>query len=419
VGTPEADARKNIDAALTGSRRTRRGAALLLAAAAFAMLTSCAKYVRIESRLVDIHREAQRDVTCTPQFESARPKVTTVAVRAPDVCIDKGASEQTGQAKKAEEVLRTRCGVEMAEVERALTRQGYAVSSWRDLASMVVNEKLAAKDAALKLNAQVLFQVNSLEKVRLSPDEARWERTYFMSSPRGERGPGAEVEPKVAEGLKDVATPAEDAVLRSAPFGAMVDVNAVLTDSGQSIWFYRWRKVEIEPGANVAVALARGDSAQWERVQPEGDSVRRSRKPGAEEHEDETKYFIVLRDVVSDFANEFHGALGCAEAAARRDAGAAERLAAKTPEETPEFLIRKARSFHERGLRSDEERAYRDCVKLDGHNADCHYALFELFRQDHREKDAKTACMNFMKFADAEKAREQWKTCERFLGSER
>ena len=73
----------------------------------------------------------------------------------------------------------------------------------------------------------------------------------------------------------------------------------------------------------------------------------------------------------------------------------------------------------EKGLRSDEQRAYLKCVKLDGKFAACHYGLFEVFQQDRREKDARTACENFVRFADPSEMKPQIATCERFLRSAR
>ena len=373
-------------------------------------------YVRVTSQLVNLKREIARDVTCSPQYAGARANVTVVALRAPDSCIDKGASAQTGKAQQTEEVLRTRCGVEMAEVERALTRQGYVVTSWRDLASMVTSEKIAAKDAALKLNAQVLFQVNSLEKVRLPPEEARWERSFHVSSKRGDEGVTATLDEKGERALRELVAPREKEILERAPFGAMLDVSAVFAQTGQTIWFYRWAKGQpVSRDEGSTHLLARRSDARWIKADAEEESAALI-PAAATEKEDDTRYFTLLRDVVSDFANEFHAASSCSEA---KPAGVALETSPKATPESPASALAAARALREKGLRGEEEQTYLRCLKLDGKFAACHFGLFEVFHQDRREAQAKIACMNVVKFAERGAMKDELGTCEKFLRSAR
>ncbi len=60
--------------------------------------------------------QQQQKITSTPAHR-ALPKTLAVAVRAPDKCANQSAPETTGEAKAAGDVLRMRCGVEMAELE--------------------------------------------------------------------------------------------------------------------------------------------------------------------------------------------------------------------------------------------------------------------------------------------------------------
>jgi hypothetical protein len=384
-----------------------------------ALLSACSTpHIRIESHLVDLGRDVPRDVTCTPQYLTALSRVTTVAVRAPDSCVAKAASERTGQAQKTEEILRTTCGVEMAEIERALTRQGYVVTSWRDLASMVATDKLAAKDAALKLNAEVLFQVNSLEKVILRPEQARWERTYLASDSRGEPGAKAELSEAEEEALRAASSQAEKTVLERAPAGAMLDINAILVQSGQTIWFYRWARAQRpERTDSVAKILVVKHGANWTQVVPEGGGhADWSADPPKEGRADDARYFGLLREVVSDFANEFRTAEACASRASKANE---TPLPLATTDESPESLLARALDLRVKGLRSEEEQSYRRCVKLSGKFAPCHFGLFEVFREARREKDAKTACQNFIKFADPVALKGQVEVCATFLKSAR
>ncbi len=84
---------------------------------------------------------------------------------------------------------------------------------------------------------------------------------------------------------------------------------------------------------------------------------------------------------------------------------------------SPEGMFTLARGYKEKGLRSEEERTYRKCLKLDSKFALCHYGLFELFKEDHREKEAKIACQNFIKFADTADYKAQVENCERYVSA--
>ncbi len=59
-----------------------------------------------------------------------------------------------------------------------------------------------------------------------------------------------------------------------------------------------------------------------------------------------------------------------------------------------------AREYHDKGLMNDEERAYKRCLKFDPKYVRCHFGLYELFRSRGDDKNATTACRNFIKFAN-------------------
>jgi tetratricopeptide (TPR) repeat protein len=84
---------------------------------------------------------------------------------------------------------------------------------------------------------------------------------------------------------------------------------------------------------------------------------------------------------------------------------------------TPAGMFSLGRTFRERGLRNEEERAYRRCVKLDGKYAPCHYGLHEVYSEERRDKEAVIACKNFLKFAPAEEFPREIESCERFVSS--
>lgn len=76
-----------------------------------------------------------------------------------------------------------------------------------------------------------------------------------------------------------------------------------------------------------------------------------------------------------------------------------------------------ARNYREKGLRTEEKRAYHRCLKYDVKYALCHYGLYEIYFEDRNEKDAKAACQNFLKFAEANEHKAEVENCERFVSA--
>jgi hypothetical protein len=294
---------------------------LLLAVAGLALVGCSPAYLRVTSRLVESTRSNDREVTASPLYVQVRPSIKTVAVRAPDSCANENASAATGSAKQSGEVastvIKTSCGVEMAELERALTRSGYQVVSWKTISNIVSTEAgVTYPEAAKRLGAQVLFQVNSLEKVNLVPGaDARWERRFYESDAYGTQKDPAVLKDNVIRELRGIIAK-QEASLRQGRLAAMLDVNAVSVDNGQTIWFYRASWVE-ETGSDSEVsALAKVNKNHWAAVQPkkrrsEAVTVERSAEMEAissgERSADAERaaYFALVRTVVADFSSAF------------------------------------------------------------------------------------------------------------------
>ena len=84
---------------------------------------------------------------------------------------------------------------------------------------------------------------------------------------------------------------------------------------------------------------------------------------------------------------------------------------------TPEGWFRLAQTDIEKGLVPEAERNYKKCLHLDAKFAVCHFGLFQVFKTSGRDKDALTACKNFLKFADQSDYKAQADECERFVSS--
>jgi tetratricopeptide (TPR) repeat protein len=88
-----------------------------------------------------------------------------------------------------------------------------------------------------------------------------------------------------------------------------------------------------------------------------------------------------------------------------------------TAENTAPSLYQLAVQFRDQGLRSEEERAYQKCLRLDGKYAPCHFGLYTIFAEDQNQKKATIACKNFLKFGSAEDFPTESETCEKFLSA--
>jgi hypothetical protein len=150
-----------------------------------------------------------------------------------------------GQAASAGRIVQTNCGVEMAEIERAFSAAGYSVASWDAIRNLVAQEQMTPLGAARSLGADVLFQINSLERSTMDPGRSGlWERHFHRSSRSGEdRGP-ARVSRQRGQELERIVVPAERELDPEPRLSATVNASAVLTESGDTIWYYEWTRVE-------------------------------------------------------------------------------------------------------------------------------------------------------------------------------
>jgi Flp pilus assembly protein TadD len=82
---------------------------------------------------------------------------------------------------------------------------------------------------------------------------------------------------------------------------------------------------------------------------------------------------------------------------------------------TPDAEYTAALTARDQGLVNDEERAYKRCLKYDPKFAPCHFGLFELFKSRSDEKNASTACKNFIKYANESDFAAQLAQCKQYV----
>lgn len=215
--------------------------------AAVLVLGACStKYLLTSKFVVNAQAEKPPEIVETPVYREGYRKIYSVAVRAPDSCSDQTSATATGDARATGTILKTQCGVEMAELERALAKKGYRVISWKVLARelAVTAEGKSAAAVAAALGAEVMFQVNSLEKSAKSlGKDARWERNYFLSNERGERLGEQLFDEPTRKYLRDNYLARGEKTIEATGLrqpSVTLDANAVLVATGESIWYYQW-----------------------------------------------------------------------------------------------------------------------------------------------------------------------------------
>jgi len=213
------------------------------------MLAGCgtrAPYFLIESRLVEGHRQiGAPDVTETAIYREVKSRVKILGLQPPDVCADQGQTESGGAGQLHKGILRTRCGVEMAEFERALSQAGYQVVSWGAVQHIARSNETSLLESAEELGIEILLQVNALERIQIQPGrDARFERQFYRATRRGERANSVRVEQSRAREFEPLIKRKEASLVGGSRVGATINVSAVWVDTGTTIWFYEATEVD-------------------------------------------------------------------------------------------------------------------------------------------------------------------------------
>jgi len=230
--------------------------ALCFSLTAALLLTACNPTYLLESKIIaNTQAEAPAEIVETASYRSQLAKITTVAVRAPDNCSNQTAAAATGDATAAGTILKTECGVEMAEIERALAKRGLKVISWKILAREMTQSTKSASAVAQAMGAEVLFQINSLEKsVKSLGKDARWERGYYLSNEQGDKLERKELDERTRLYLRNTFLSGQERDAESTGLrvpSVTLDANAVDLATGEAIWYYRWTHADAS-GINYA-----------------------------------------------------------------------------------------------------------------------------------------------------------------------
>ncbi|MCK4840989.1 MAG: hypothetical protein KAT04_03790 [Methylococcales bacterium] len=214
-------------------------------------LTGCSKHYALTTEYVaENTSEVAAEVISTAKYRRFLPTIKTIVIQAPDRCIDETKSQKDG-IKAESTILKTNCGIEMAEIERGWAKFGYEVLSWKVLKQTQQQEQtrngfaLSAREAAKKLGADAILLVNSTERGYVkSGSDARWDRRYFVSDKRGNKRNPAYVNKTIERQFIRLLGGRERQLSSSSRLSVTINASVILVSTGQAVWFYEWTHAE-------------------------------------------------------------------------------------------------------------------------------------------------------------------------------
>ncbi|NOR70394.1 MAG: hypothetical protein GQ532_12000 [Methylomarinum sp.] len=209
------------------------------------LLSGCAKYYALTTEYVaENSSETLAEVVSTPNYKRILSSIKTVAVQAPDYCIDETKTQKDGTRAEST-ILKTECGIEMGEIERGWAKFGYEVLSWKVLIHTQKSFNLSPREAAKKLGADAILLVNSTERGEVHAGaDARWERRYFESNKHGNQAGSAYVDSMKERQFIRLLGGQERKLFSKSRLSVTINTSVVLVSTGKAVWFYEWTHAE-------------------------------------------------------------------------------------------------------------------------------------------------------------------------------
>jgi hypothetical protein len=292
-------------------------------------------YLLIESEIGGTYGLAPEvEVRGTPLYTAKHAAFKTVAIRLPDSCNQETAATVTGVGSRSQTIVQTRCGVWLSELERAFASAGFRVMSWDALKQAGADSYAAAK----KMGADVVFVFNSLDvsEIRGGSTSSVAHR-YFHSNAGGDKGPPYPLHDSERAGLRQYAEGAlgsgqrseGDAAFESKleawrqakaaglPVGeaprpegrvealsSTLDSTAIVTDTGESVWFYRYtatRPVIEQTGMRF---LFRLEDNRWYPAEPASAAVTPAAATPSAASAEDVKHTVVAAGHQEEYGRE-------------------------------------------------------------------------------------------------------------------
>lgn len=233
------------------------------------------EYALVTYRLVDAgDAPAKVEISDTETYRSDHGKYSAAALRLPDACLSASGSSPAG----APPLLPSPCGPWVAELERALTSAGFRVLSWDALIRLEREKSLSTYSAAKELGADVVFVFNGLEAGTVTTSSIKLPKhEYFHSDEHGGRGEPLELDEQTRSAfLKYVSDAAAKSIEPEeiVAVTSLLDSTAIVTLTGESIWFYR--RAETRPTTakrGLRFLFGRREGGGWTPAAPALDAA--------------------------------------------------------------------------------------------------------------------------------------------------
>ncbi len=212
------------------------------------LLSGCSQYYLLTTDYLTIDvPEKPAEIVATTDYMVKRKDMKTLAIQAPSSCANETSSQMSGKSDApSANLLSLGCGVEMAEVERGLAREGLTVISWVELDKTEKAHGLSPRDAAIQLHADAIFLINSMDCSDTNQGgNTRWDRKFFHSEINGNKEEPAMVNDNLKAKFIQLLRGSENKILSSYKrLSCTVNASVISVDAGKSVWFYDWTHVE-------------------------------------------------------------------------------------------------------------------------------------------------------------------------------
>ena len=222
------------------SQISRSSTRKLTACALLLFQIGCWDFYAVRSFLVvSEHEQQPPEITETDAYRTIKGNVDRIAVIAPDRCTNETSSQIKGEmAANSSVLLKSNCGQEMAILERTLAESGYRIVSWTVVSSRSESEGKAPLDIARSMGADILLQINSMERLTLENNlDLKWERRFFLADSQWHIGAPVDVDPYTRDQIVEHARSVEDQFRRGHP-AVSLNVTVISVETGEAVWFY-------------------------------------------------------------------------------------------------------------------------------------------------------------------------------------
>jgi hypothetical protein len=220
-------------------------------------------YALVEYRLRE-DTAPKVEISDTETYRADRTRYAAAALRLPDACLLSVASPASPDASGSQSLLKAPCDSWLAELERALTDAGLRVLAWDAVSKLEREKGLSTYDAAKELGADVVFVFNELGAADVTAGASNLPtHGYFESDEHGRHGAPLELDERTRSGFLEYTLGAAGKAIQPGSVVALtssLDVTAIVTLTGESIWFYR-RKAALPTSAKQGLKLLFGRAA--------------------------------------------------------------------------------------------------------------------------------------------------------------